>query len=79
MRNAEKRRNRPERPRPKEQAGAWVKVVGAEADEVVDKGKEAVLQQSRAAIAFVPTVVREQPMNWGAPVMSRNIPSAEQP
>ncbi len=46
-----------------EQAGAWVKVVVAEADEVVDKGKEAVLQQSRAAIAFVPTVVKEQPIN----------------
>jgi hypothetical protein len=51
----------------------------AEADEVADKGKEVVLQQARAAIAFVPTVVKEQPMNWGAPVMSRNVPSAERP
>jgi hypothetical protein len=51
----------------------------AKAKEVVDKGKEVVLQQARVAIAFVPTVVKEQPINWGAPVMSRNVPSVERP
>ena len=50
-----------------------------EADEVVDKGKEVVLQQARAAIAFVPTVVKEQPINWGVPVMIKSAPSAERP
>jgi hypothetical protein len=51
----------------------------AEAEEVVDKGEEAVLPQARAVIAFAPTVVKGQPINWGAPVMSRNAPSAERP
>jgi 7,8-dihydropterin-6-yl-methyl-4-(beta-D-ribofuranosyl)aminobenzene 5'-phosphate synthase len=40
---------------------------------------DAIREQARAAIAFVPTVVKEQPMNWGAPVMSRNAPSVERP
>jgi hypothetical protein len=47
--------------------------------EVVDKGEEAVLRQARAVIAFAPTVVKEQPINWGVPVMIRNAPSAERP
>jgi hypothetical protein len=51
----------------------------AEPDGVVDKGKEVVLQQARAAIAFVQAVAKEQSINWGAPVMSRNAPSAERP
>jgi hypothetical protein len=51
----------------------------AEAEEVVDKGEEVVLLQARAVIAFAPTVVKEQPINWGAPVISRNAPSAERP
>ena len=51
----------------------------AEAHEAVDKDWEVALQRARAAIAFVPTVVKEQPMNWGAPVMSRNAPSVERP
>jgi len=46
------------------------------AKEVVDKGEEVVLTQARAIIAFAPTVVKEQPINRGAPVMSRNAPSA---
>jgi hypothetical protein len=45
----------------------------------VDKGEEVVLRQGQAVIAFAPTVVKEQPINWGAPVMSRNAPSAERP
>ena len=49
----------------------------AKAEEVEDKGEEVVLQQAREDIAFAPIVVKEQPMNWGAPVMSRNAPSAE--
>jgi hypothetical protein len=48
----------------------------AGAKEVVDKGEEVVLAQARAIIAFAPTVVKEQPINRGAPVMSRNAPSA---
>jgi hypothetical protein len=34
-----------------------------EADEVVDKGKEVALRQARAGIAFVPTAVKEPPIN----------------
>ena len=41
------------------------------------KAGEGVLQQARAVIAFAPTVVKEQPINWGAPVMSRIARSAE--
>jgi hypothetical protein len=51
----------------------------AGAEEVVGKGVVVVLRQARAVIAFAPTVVKEQPINWGAPVMSRNAPSAERP
>jgi hypothetical protein len=49
---------------------ARVKVVVAEALEVV-------LQQDRVDIVSVPTAVKKQPMNWGTPVMSRNVPNAE--
>jgi len=51
----------------------------AGAKEVVDKGEEVVSVQALADIAFAPTVVKKQPINWGAPVMSRNAPSAERP
>ena len=44
--------------------GRWVEVVVAEALEVV-------LQQARAVTVSVQTVVKEQPINWGTPVMSR--------
>ena len=49
-------------------------MVGAE--EVVDKGKEVVLRLAREDIVFALPVVKKQPIKWGAPVMSRNAPSA---
>ena len=53
-----------------EQAEAWVEAAVAEALEVV-------LRQDRVDIVSVPTAVKEQSMNWGTPVMNRNVPSAE--
>jgi hypothetical protein len=58
-----------------EQEEEWVEVAVARA-EVVVAGAEAVgLQQARAVIASVPTVVKGHPINWGAPVMSSNAQS----
>ena len=54
-------------------------VVDKAEEVVVDKGEEVVLPQARAVIAFAPTVVKKQSINWGAPVMIRNVPSAERP
>ena len=45
--------------------------------DVVAKDVEVVLRQARAVIASAPTVVKEQPINWGAPVMNRIARSAE--
>jgi hypothetical protein len=53
-----------------EQVEAWVEAAEA-------KVGEAVLQQARAVIAFAPTVVKEQSINWGPRVMSSNVLSAE--
>jgi len=50
--------------------GMWVKAV-------VAKALGVVLQQARAVTVSAQTVVKEQPINWGTPVMSRNVPSAE--
>ena len=68
-----------------EQAEAWVEAVVAEAKEVVVAGAKAavaeaweeVLRQDRVDIVSVPTAVKEQPINWGAPVMGSNVLSAE--
>ena len=46
----------------------------------MDKEEEAevvVLRQARAVIAAGPTVLKEQPINWGPPVTSSNALSAE--
>ena len=46
----------------------------------VDKEEEAevvVLEQARAVIASAPTVVKEQPINWGPLVTSSNALSVE--
>jgi hypothetical protein len=51
----------------------------AGAKEVVDKGGEVVLGPARVDIAFAPTVGKEQPIRWGAPVTNRNAPSVERP
>ena len=59
----------------RERAQVEAAVPGAK--EVVDKGEDVVLTQARAIIAFAPTVVKEQPINRGAPVMSRNALSVE--
>jgi len=53
-----------------------VEAVEVGAEEVVDKGKEVVLRQAPEDIVFAPTVVKKHPIKWGAPVMSRNAPSA---
>lgn len=39
--------------------------------------REAVLRQARAVIASAPTVVKEQPINWGPPVTISNALSVE--
>jgi len=51
--------------------------VVALAGEDEDKAGEAVLLQVRAVIVFVPNVAKKRPINWGAPVMSKNVLSAE--
>ena len=51
----------------------------ARAEKVGDKGEKVVLRQAREDLAFAPTVVREQAIRWGAPVLTRNAPSAERP
>lgn len=56
-----------------EAARAAAEVVAA------DKAWEAVLRLDRAVIAFVPIAVKKHPISWGKPVMSRNVPSADQP
>lgn len=38
---------------------------------------EVVLRQDRVGIVSVPTAVKKQPINWEAPVMSRNAQNAE--
>jgi hypothetical protein len=51
----------------------------ARAEEVVEKGEEVVLRQDQVVIAFAPTAVKEQSINWEDPVMSSNVLSAEWP
>ncbi|MEE4352799.1 MAG: hypothetical protein V2J25_08020 [Desulfatiglans sp.] len=59
------------------QAEAWE--VEAEVDvKVAAAAGEEVLPQVRADTVSVQTVVKKQPINWGAPAMSRNAPNAEQ-
>jgi len=62
-----------------EQVEAWVEAVVVRAKEAVAGAREVVLQQALAVIASAPNVVKEQPMNWGNPVMSRNVLNAEMP
>ena len=54
-----------------EQAGVWEEVKVVAAVGVV------VLEQGRVVIASAPTVAKEQSINWGPPVMSSNVLSAE--
>ena len=49
----------------------------ARADGAVAKGVEVVSGQAQVVIAFALNVVKEQPINWDAPVMSSHVPSAE--
>jgi len=44
-----------------------------------DVAEEVVLRQARAVIAFALTVVKEQPINWGPPVMNRIAQSVAPP
>ena len=62
-----------------EQLEAWVEAAVAEGKAAVAGALEEVLQQDRVDIVSVPTAVKEQPINWGAPVMSRNVLNAERP
>jgi len=65
--------------RDRKQSEALAKALGPGEEEVEDHGEEVVLLPARADIALAPTVVREQPIRWGAPVMNRNVPSVERP
>ena len=60
-----------------EQVEAWVEVAVAKV--AVAVAKVEVLGQAQEVIAFVPTVVKEQSINWGIPVMGSNVLSAERP
>ena len=53
--------------------------VKAQGEVAVARAEEEVLRQDRAVIASVPTVVKEHPISWVAPVMSRNVPNAAPP
>ncbi|MBW2565195.1 MAG: hypothetical protein JRE29_14495, partial [Deltaproteobacteria bacterium] len=44
---------------------------------VVVGAVEVVLRQDRVGIAFAPTVVKKQPINWGLRAMSKNVQNAE--
>lgn len=71
--------------RDRERAEAWVEAAVVKVEdlvasaEVAAKGEEVALRQARAGIASAPSVVKEQPINWDAPVMSSNVLSAERP
>ncbi|NQT56257.1 MAG: hypothetical protein HQ551_08520 [Desulfobacteraceae bacterium] len=60
-----------------EQVEAWVEAAVAVVKAVEAEALEVVLRQDRVDIVSVPTAVKEQSMNWGTPVMNRNVPSAE--
>jgi len=60
-----------------EQVEVWVEAAVARVKAAVAEALEVVLQQDRVDIVSAQTAVKEQPINWGAPVMSRNVPSAE--
>jgi hypothetical protein len=57
-----------------EQVEVWGAAKAAE-----DVAREVVLRQARAAIVFAPTVGKEQPINWGFPVINSNAQSVVQP
>ena len=61
-----------------EQVEEWVEAAVDKVKVVVGAG-EVVLRQARAVIAFAPTVVREQPIKWGPPVMNSNAQSVAPP
>ena len=56
-----------------------VEAVAAWAVEAVAGAGAAVSPQVREATAFVPIVVKEQPINWALHVMSSNVRNAEPP
>ena len=60
-----------------EQVEVWVEAAVARVKAAVAEALEVVLQQDRVDIVSAQTAVKEQPMNWEAPVMSRNVPSVE--
>ena len=65
--NDKEEREQDQKVRDLEQVEVWVEVKVAE-----DVARGAVLRQARAVTAFAPTVVKEQPINWGSPVMNSN-------
>jgi hypothetical protein len=54
------------------QVEAWVA-----RDKVAVGALEVALQRGRGDIVYVPTVVKKQTINWGLPVMSRNVLNVE--
>ncbi len=62
-----------------EQVEEWVEAAVDEVKAVVVGAGEAALLQVPEVTACVPTVVKERPINWGPPVMSRNAQNAGPP
>jgi hypothetical protein len=60
-----------------EQVEAWVEAAVDRAEAVAAGAEAVVLLQARAVTASVPIVVKGHLINWGAPVMNSNAPSAE--
>ena len=62
-----------------EQVEAWVEEAAWAGEALVVVDREVVLRQARAVIVSALIVVKEQPINWGPPVMSRNAQNVERP
>ena len=62
-----------------EQVEAWVEAEVAWGVELVAVAREVDLRRAREVFAFAPTVEKEQPINWGLRVMSRNAQNAATP
>ena len=55
-----------------EQVEAWVEAAAARVKVAAVRAVAVVLPQDLVVTAFAPTVVKERPINWEFPVMTRN-------
>jgi hypothetical protein len=62
-----------------EQVEEWGEAAVDEVKAVVVGAGEAALLQALEVTACAPTAVKERPINWGPPVMSRNVQNAVPP